>query len=120
MEVKGEIIEVLPEHDDAKRRQLADELNGRLSGHRRGLPQVPGATDEPVYTIKDESDLTLLGYMAFLDPPKETAPEALKRLNSTECARQDPDGRQRDMTRLYLQEWACRLSISCSARKLRR
>jgi len=24
-----------------------------------------------VYTVADESDLTLLGYIAFLDPPKE-------------------------------------------------
>ena len=44
--------------------------------------QMPGATDEPVYAIKDESDLILLGFLAFLDPPKDTATEALKRLHS--------------------------------------
>jgi Mg2+-importing ATPase len=42
--------------------------------------EMPNATDEPVYSIKDESDLILLGFLAFLDPPKETAMEALKRL----------------------------------------
>jgi len=42
----------------------------------------PGDNDEPHYTVKDESDLTLLGYMAFLDPPKESAMEALKRLKT--------------------------------------
>jgi len=31
VEVKGEVIEVLPEHD-ARRRQLADDLNGQGSG----------------------------------------------------------------------------------------
>jgi Mg2+-importing ATPase len=41
---------------------------------------MPGATDEPVYSVKDESDLILLGFLAFLDPPKQTAAEAVKRL----------------------------------------
>jgi Mg2+-importing ATPase len=82
VEVKGEVIEVLPEHD-AKRRQLADELNGQ--GFRviaLAYKQMPGASDEPVYAVKDESDLILLGFLAFLDPPKDTAMEALKRLHS--------------------------------------
>jgi Mg2+-importing ATPase len=75
VEVKGELTEVLPEHD-------ADDLNGQ--GFRviaLAYKQMPGATDEPVYAIKDESDLILLGFLAFLDPPKETATEALKRLH---------------------------------------
>ena len=29
------------------------------------------------YSVKDESELTLLGFMAFLDPPKETSLEAI-------------------------------------------
>ena len=81
VEVKGEIIEVLPEHD-AKRRQLADELNSQ--GFRviaLAYKQMPGAPDQPVYSVKDESDLILLGFLAFLDPPKATAAEALKRLH---------------------------------------
>ncbi|MGZ3565868.1 MAG: magnesium-translocating P-type ATPase, partial [Gemmatimonadaceae bacterium] len=56
VEVKGEVIEVLPEHD-AKRRQLADDLNGQ--GFRviaLAYKQMPGATDEPTYSVKDESD----------------------------------------------------------------
>jgi P-type Mg2+ transporter len=82
VEAKGEVIEVLLEHD-AKRRQLADDLNGQ--GFRviaLAYKQMPGATDEPVYSVKDESDLILLGFLAFLDPPKDTAIEALKRLHS--------------------------------------
>jgi Mg2+-importing ATPase len=81
VEVKGELVEVLPEHD-AKRRQLADDLNAQ--GFRvvaLAYKQMPGASDEPVYAIKDESDLILLGFMAFLDPPKDTAVEALKKLH---------------------------------------
>jgi len=82
VEVKGESIEVLPEHD-AKRRQLADDLNGQ--GFRviaLAYKQMPGGSDEPVYSVKDESDLILLGFLAFLDPPKDTAAEALKQLHS--------------------------------------
>src|ERR1035437_3049956 len=82
VEVKGEVIEVLPEHD-VRRRQLADDLNGQ--GFRviaLAYKQMPGATDEPTYAIKDESDLILLGFLAFLDPPKDTAAEALKRLHN--------------------------------------
>ncbi len=82
VEVEGEVIEVLPEHD-AKRRQLADELNSQ--GFRviaLAYKQMPGGSDEPVYSVKDESDLILLGFLAFLDPPKDTATEALKRLHS--------------------------------------
>ena len=80
VEVKGEVIEVLPEHD-TKRRQLADDLNAQ--GFRvvaLAYKQMPGASDEPVYAVKDESELILLGFMAFLDPPKETTVEALKKL----------------------------------------
>jgi Mg2+-importing ATPase len=33
-----------------------------------------------VYSIADEADLTLLGYIAFLDPPKESAREAIAAL----------------------------------------
>jgi Mg2+-importing ATPase len=82
VEVKGEVIEVLPEHD-AKRRELADDLNSQ--GFRvvaLAFKQMPGAPDEPVYSVKDESDLILLGFLAFLDPPKESAAEALKQLHN--------------------------------------
>ncbi|MGZ6337540.1 MAG: magnesium-translocating P-type ATPase [Bdellovibrionota bacterium] len=32
------------------------------------------------YSVKDESDLTLLGFVAFLDPPKESTPKAIQLL----------------------------------------
>lgn len=35
---------------------------------------------EDVYTVADENDLTLLGYIAFLDPPKESAGPAIAAL----------------------------------------
>ena len=41
----------------------------------RTLP--PG---QATYSVADEADLTLIGYIAFLDPPKESAAPALKQL----------------------------------------
>ena len=81
VDVKGQVIPVEREHD-AKRRQIADDLNGQ--GFRviaLAYKEMPGASDDPVYSVKDESDLILLGFLAFLDPPKDTASEALLRLH---------------------------------------
>ncbi|MEY8876733.1 MAG: magnesium-translocating P-type ATPase, partial [Leptothrix sp. (in: b-proteobacteria)] len=36
--------------------------------------------DQTVYSVADETDLTLIGYIAFLDPPKESAAPALQKL----------------------------------------
>jgi P-type Mg2+ transporter len=37
-------------------------------------------SDKTVYSLADECDLTLLGYIAFLDPPKESAGQAIAAL----------------------------------------
>ena len=82
MEIDGQVVAMSPEYD-AKSRQLVGVLNGE--GFRviaLAYKEMPGGKDEPVYSVKDESDLILLGFLAFLDPPKETASEALKRLHA--------------------------------------
>ena len=82
VESHSKVIAVQPEQDTTLRR-LADELNGQ--GFRViavAYKQMEGAPDEPVYTVKDESDLILLGFLAFLDPPKDTAAQALNQLRS--------------------------------------
>ncbi|MEM3884539.1 MAG: magnesium-translocating P-type ATPase [Nitrososphaerota archaeon] len=38
--------------------------------------------DKPVYTANDEEEMVFLGFIAFLDPPKETAREALQLLKN--------------------------------------
>lgn len=79
-EIYGEVLEMLPE-----RRLSSMEKVSRLNaqGFRvvaLAYKNMPGAPDEPVYSVKDECGLTLLGYLSFLDPPKASATEALKRL----------------------------------------
>jgi Mg2+-importing ATPase len=82
VEVKGEVLDVLPEHD-IKRRQMIHDLNAE--GFRViaiAYKYFPGDNDEPHYTVKDETGLTLMGFLAFLDPPKESAQEAIVKLHS--------------------------------------
>jgi len=81
VEINGEVLEVTPEHNEHRKRRVK-ELNAE--GFRViavAYRVFPGDDDEPHYKVSDESDLTLLGYMAFLDPPKETASQALEKLH---------------------------------------
>jgi Mg2+-importing ATPase len=41
---------------------------------------------KPSYSRDDESDLTLMGFIAFLDPPKDSAAEAIQALNANGVA----------------------------------
>jgi P-type Mg2+ transporter len=82
VEVEGQVLDVTPEHD-AHRKLLIQNLNEQ--GFRVvavAYKTYPGDNDEPHYAVQDESDMTLLGFLAFLDPPKDTAMEALKRLKT--------------------------------------
>ena len=86
VEINGEVLDVTAEHDE-HRKQRVKELNSE--GFRViavAYRVFPGDNDEPHYTVRDESDLTLLGYMAFLDPPKATASEALGKLHEHNVA----------------------------------
>jgi Mg2+-importing ATPase len=81
VDVDGKVIDMLPENHE-KGLKIASELNGQ--GFRviaLAYKEMPGATDEPTYAVKDESDLILLGFLSFLDPPKNTATKALKQLH---------------------------------------
>lgn len=42
----------------------------------------PVPLDQPAFSAADESDLRLLGYVAFLDPPKESARDALRAMGA--------------------------------------
>ncbi|NLE04427.1 MAG: magnesium-translocating P-type ATPase, partial [Crenarchaeota archaeon] len=37
--------------------------------------------EKVVYSVNDESDMTFLGFVAFFDPPKQTARESIKKLS---------------------------------------
>ena len=80
VEINGEVLPVTSEHDEHRKLRVR-ELNSE--GFRViavAYRTFPGDNDEPHYTVEDESNLILLGYMAFLDPPKESAFQALGKL----------------------------------------
>lgn len=82
VEIDGKIFDVELAHDE-HRKLLVHALNAQ--GFRVvavAYKVMPGDNDEPHYAVADESDLILLGYMAFLDPPKDSAIEALQRLKT--------------------------------------
>ncbi len=45
-----------------------------------GYKKNPAPVGE--FSVKDESDLTLFGFLAFLDPPKESAKKAWLNLST--------------------------------------
>ena len=70
--------------DDAMRERV-QQVSTRLS--LSGLRVVAVAMKElppqqTVYSVADEADLVLVGYIAFLDPPKESAAPALRALSA--------------------------------------
>ena len=57
-----------------------DELND--DGMRViAVAQKTSPSPAPAFSVADESDMVLMGYLAFLDPPKESTAAAIKALN---------------------------------------
>ncbi|NMC26948.1 MAG: magnesium-translocating P-type ATPase [Syntrophomonadaceae bacterium] len=76
----NDVLPMLPAYKE-KAQDLINELNSQ--GFRvvaLAYKEMPDAPDQPLYQVKDESDLILLGFLSFLDPPKESAAKALKGL----------------------------------------
>ncbi|HQX51939.1 MAG TPA: magnesium-translocating P-type ATPase [Planctomycetaceae bacterium] len=73
--------QIYPIDADAKQRLQAVTRTLNEEGLRVvavAMKEIP--PDQKVYSIADEADLTLIGYIAFLDPPKESTAPALKAL----------------------------------------
>ncbi|CAG1000514.1 H+-transporting ATPase [Anaerolineales bacterium] len=80
VEVEGQIFEVTAEHDEHRKRRVRELNEDGFRVIAIAYRIFSGENDEPHYTIEDESNLILMGFMAFLDPPKESTMEALQRL----------------------------------------
>lgn len=75
----GEATEPLTPDLLARIRTLTSELNDEgLRVVAVAVKEVPPAKE--AYSVADESDLILIGYVAFLDPPKESTAPALQAL----------------------------------------
>ncbi len=80
VEVEGKILPVTSEHNEHRKKRIRELNEDGFRVIAIAYRVFSGENDEPHYSVQDESDLILMGYMAFLDPPKESAREALKRL----------------------------------------
>lgn len=77
-EYKGEVTKLT---EEIKQEILAtvDKLNDK--GMRViAVAQKTNPSVEGLFSIKDESNMVLMGYLAFLDPPKETTEAAIRAL----------------------------------------
>ncbi|MGE8179909.1 magnesium-translocating P-type ATPase [Pseudomonas fluorescens] len=75
----GEAEEALTDELLARIRQVTAELNEEgLRVVAVAARSMPAGRD--TYSLGDEQELTLIGYVAFLDPPKESTAPALKAL----------------------------------------
>lgn len=73
--------EVLPLTEELRRQvvDMAQELNSQ--GMRViAVAQKRDPSDEGTFGVKDESDMTLMGYLGLLDPPKKSAAAAIRAL----------------------------------------
>ena len=80
VELDGKRLPIAPEHD-AHRKERIRMLNEE--GYRViavAYKFVANKNDLPTYSVKDESEMVLIGFLAFLDPPKKSTPRALKAL----------------------------------------
>jgi len=75
----GEVDEPLTDELLSRVREVTASLNDEgLRVVAVAARQMP--TERDVYSVADETGLVLIGYIAFLDPPKESAAAALKAL----------------------------------------
>jgi Mg2+-importing ATPase len=65
---------------------------------------------QEVFTVADESDLILLGYIAFFDPPKDSASQALEALRKTGVATKILTGDNALVTRKVCKEVGLEIS----------
>ncbi|MCL2488865.1 MAG: magnesium-translocating P-type ATPase, partial [Oscillospiraceae bacterium] len=73
---------VEPITDEIKAEVLAQCSEYNADGLRvLGIAQKTNPPAEGAFSVADESDMVLIGYLAFLDPPKESAAEAIAALH---------------------------------------
>lgn len=79
VELNNGIIPLTPELQ-----KTMEEVSNKMNkeGMRAlGVAYKQNVHDSAVYSIKDESDMVLVGFMGFLDPPKQSSITAIKSLH---------------------------------------
>lgn len=78
-EYNGKVLSLT---DEIRKEILATVKKLNRDGMRViAVAQKNNPSVENVFSVKDEADMVLMGYLAFIDPPKETTKAAIKALN---------------------------------------
>lgn len=79
VELDGEVINLTKEME----KEVMDTVSNLNSQGMRvvGIAQKNNVPDENKFSVRDESDMVLIGYMGFLDPPKESSISAIQALH---------------------------------------
>jgi P-type Mg2+ transporter len=78
-ELNGKTLVLTPKIQ-IKIKKMSDDLAAK--GYRVLGISYRAVREQAAYSVRDESDMTFLGFIAFIDPPKGTAREAIKHLES--------------------------------------
>lgn len=79
VELEGEVVSLTPE---LKNKMEAVSIDMNKEGMRAlGVAYKIDVHDSAVYSIKDENNMILVGFMGFLDPPKQSSITAIKSLH---------------------------------------
>jgi Mg2+-importing ATPase len=84
LEVDGSVLPLTPEHIE-EARSLVRKLNEdgfRVLTLAYKMVTTESETGTHTFSVRDESSLILLGFLAFFNPPRESANEALQKLHS--------------------------------------
>ncbi|MEW8972842.1 MAG: magnesium-translocating P-type ATPase [Tissierellaceae bacterium] len=81
VEYKGEVVELTEE----KKSYVLDRVKELNNSGMRVIAVSQKTNPSPVgeFSVSDESDMVLIGYLAFLDPPKQSAVEAIEALKNS-------------------------------------
>lgn len=74
------VMPLTPELLDQLKKVIADLNSDGLRVVAVAMKEYPGMDDSRQFSVADEYDMILVGYISFLDPPKETTHEALQAL----------------------------------------
>ena len=80
VEVHGKVLPRLPEYD-LKRKALVEKLNAQGFRVLAVAYKTLTPTGSNIYSVGDETKMVLKGFLAFLDPPKESAAKAIEKLD---------------------------------------
>jgi len=80
VEVEGEVVELDAELQATYRKVARDLNDDGLRVIAVGYKELPDG--HPSCSVSDEAAMVLTGYLAFLDPPKESAEEAIRLLKA--------------------------------------